>query len=121
MPFSRSVDSTLSQAGHLTGLDGIAAERTIELIPSLTLSQDGRFVRSYEVFPNSPNAASDPGRIVNQPVRFDPGLTARFIPSSAVTLDLAINPDFAQVEADQLVVTANQRFPIFFAEKRPLP
>src|SRR5262249_17467466 len=29
------------------------------------------------------------------------------------------NPDFAQVEADQLVVTANQRFPIFFAEKRP--
>jgi len=119
MPFSRSIDSTLSQAGHLTGLDGIAAERTIELIPSLTLSQDGRFVRSYGVFPGSPNAASDPGRIVNQPVLFDPGLTARFIPSSAVTLDLAINPDFAQVEADQLVVTANQRFPIFFAEKRP--
>ncbi|MBC7930938.1 MAG: TonB-dependent receptor, partial [Rubrivivax sp.] len=28
-------------------------------------------------------------------------------------------PDFAQVEADQLVVTANQRFPIFFEEKRP--
>jgi hypothetical protein len=32
---------------------------------------------------------------------------------------LAVNPDFAQVEADQLVVTANQRFPIFFPEKRP--
>ncbi|HYX30742.1 MAG TPA: hypothetical protein VE863_19555, partial [Pyrinomonadaceae bacterium] len=26
---------------------------------------------------------------------------------------------FAQVEADELVVTANQRFPIFFPEKRP--
>ncbi|HEY5443930.1 MAG TPA: DUF5916 domain-containing protein, partial [Pyrinomonadaceae bacterium] len=36
-----------------------------------------------------------------------------------VTLDFAINPDFAQVESDQLVVTANQRFPIFFPEKRP--
>ena len=36
-----------------------------------------------------------------------------------VTLDMAINPDFAQVEADQTVVTANQRFPIFFEEKRP--
>ena len=36
-----------------------------------------------------------------------------------MTVDLAINPDFAQVEADQLVVTANQRFPIFFPEKRP--
>jgi hypothetical protein len=32
---------------------------------------------------------------------------------------MAINPDFAQVEADQTVVTANQRFPIFFQEKRP--
>src|SRR4029079_16118344 len=36
-----------------------------------------------------------------------------------VTLTFTINPDFAQVEADQPVVTANQRFPIFFAEKRP--
>ena len=32
---------------------------------------------------------------------------------------LSINPDFAQVEADQTVVLANQRFPIFFEEKRP--
>ena len=56
---------------------------------------------------------------MNEPVGLDLGLTAKFIPSSAVTVDLAINPDFAQVEADQLVVTANQRFPIFFPEKRP--
>ena len=119
MPFSRSISSNLSQAGHLTGLDGISVERTLEIIPSLTLSQDGKFVRSYGVFPGTAAAAADPGRIVNQPVHFDPGLTAKFIPSSAITVDLAINPDFAQVEADQLVVTANQRFPIFFAEKRP--
>ena len=31
----------------------------------------------------------------------------------------AINPDFAEIEADAPVVTANQRFPIFFEEKRP--
>ncbi len=115
MPFSRSIDSNLSQAGHLTGLEGISVERTIELIPSLTVSQNSRFVRSL-----TPLALStDPGRIVNEPVGLDLGLTAKFIPSSAVTVDLAINPDFAQVEADQLVVTANQRFPIFFPEKRP--
>ncbi|HYJ47210.1 MAG TPA: DUF5916 domain-containing protein, partial [Pyrinomonadaceae bacterium] len=36
-----------------------------------------------------------------------------------VTLDVALNPDFAQVEADATVSTANQRFPIFFEEKRP--
>lgn len=119
MPFSRSISSNLSQAGHITGLEGIAGERTLEIIPSLTLSQDGKFVRSFGVFPGTAAAATDRGRIVNQPVHLDPGLTAKFIPSPAITLDLAINPDFAQVEADQLVVTANQRFPIFFPEKRP--
>ncbi|HWN07726.1 MAG TPA: DUF5916 domain-containing protein [Pyrinomonadaceae bacterium] len=115
MPFSRSISGNMNQAGHLAGLEGIAAERTIELIPSLTLSESGRFVRSF----TPPVGVVDPGRIVNEPVKFDPGLTAKFTPSSALTLDLAINPDFAQVEADQIVVTTNQRFPIFFPEKRP--
>ena len=115
MPFSRSNDSNLAQAGHLTGLEDISVERTIELIPSLTVSQNSRFVSSFS--PLVPS--TDPGRLVNEPVGLDLGLTAKFIPSSAVTVDLAINPDFAQVEADQIVVTANQRFPIFFPEKRP--
>ncbi|HEX6189526.1 MAG TPA: DUF5916 domain-containing protein [Pyrinomonadaceae bacterium] len=119
MPFSRSISGNMNQAGKLTGLEGISTERTIELVPSLTFSQDGRFVRSYGVYPGTAAAALDPGRIVNEPVKFDPGLTLKFVPSPAITLDLAINPDFAQVEADQLVVTANQRFPIFFPEKRP--
>jgi hypothetical protein len=115
MPFSRSIDGNMNQAGHLTGLEGISVERTIELIPSLIVSQNGRFVPSFNPIPHE----IDPGRIVNEPVGLELGLTAKFIPSSAVTVDLAINPDFAQVEADQLVVTANQRFPIFFPEKRP--
>ncbi len=115
MPFSRSISSNLSQAGHITGLEGISVERTIELIPSLTVSESGKFVRSF----TPPVGVPDPGRMVNEPVKLDPGLTAKFTPSSALTLDLALNPDFAQVEADQIVVTANQRFPIFFAEKRP--
>ena len=84
----------------------------------MTLSQTGR--RSFaRMLPNTPAALTDPGRIVNEPFEFDSGLTRKFIPTPAMTLDLAINPDFAQVEADQLVVTANQRFPIFFPEKRP--
>jgi Domain of unknown function (DUF5916)/Carbohydrate family 9 binding domain-like len=119
MPFSRSIDSNLSQAGHLTGLEGLSVERTLELIPSLTVSQDSRFARTFGVLPGTTAASTDTGRLVNQPVHLEPGLTAKFIPRSSLTVDLAINPDFAQVEADQLVVTANQRFPIFFPEKRP--
>ena len=118
MPISRDVSSWLAQEGHLSGLEGISAERTLELIPSLTLSETGRRKATL----SSGQVASgmlDPGRMVNEPVKFDPGLTGKYTITPNVTLDFAINPDFAQVESDQLVVTANQRFPIFFPEKRP--
>jgi len=116
MPISKNIGNNLSQAGHLTGLDGISTERTLELIPSLTVSETGRRVRSYNP---PPAGVLDPGRIVNQPIELEAGLTAKFGFTPQITLDLALNPDFAQVEADQLVVTTNQRFPIFFPEKRP--
>jgi hypothetical protein len=115
MPMSRDASGTLNQAGHITGLEGISTERTIELIPSFTVSETGKRVRAFD----QSRSSIDPGHFVNQPVTIDPGLTAKFVMSSAATVDLAINPDFAQVEADATVVTANQRFPIFFDEKRP--
>ncbi|HEX8888708.1 MAG TPA: DUF5916 domain-containing protein [Pyrinomonadaceae bacterium] len=116
MPIKRDVSSLLGQDGHITGLEGISTERTLELIPSLTVSETGKRVNSFNPVPAG---VVDQGRMVNEPVHFDPGLTAKFGLTPTVTLDLALNPDFAQVEADQTVVTANQRFPIFFAEKRP--
>jgi hypothetical protein len=120
MPFSRDISGNLVQAGHLTGLEGISTERTLELIPSFTVSETGRQVRS---FPPQPQGARskvvDNGRFLNAPVEGDFGLTAKYSLTPTVTLDFAYNPDFAQVEADATVVTANQRFPIFFEEKRP--
>ena len=120
MPMSRDQSGTLNRTGHLTNLEGISTERTLEIIPSLTLSETGKRVRALppRISPNDP-LVLDPGRFVNDPIKFDPGLSAKFGITSTVTLDLALNPDFAQVEADQTVVTANQRFPIFFEEKRP--
>src|SRR5207253_6651848 len=110
----------LNQAGHITGLEGVSAERTLELIPSLTLSEAGRRVAALSAAQRAADPTLlDPGRFVNEPIGNDPGLTAKLVVSSALTLDLAVNPDFAQVEADAPVVTANQRFPIFFEEKRP--
>src|SRR4030095_12066318 len=119
IPLDRDKSSWLAQAGHITGLDGLATERTLELIPSLTVSQTARRVRTFGVFPNTPAALTDPGRLVNEPVEIDPGLTCKCTCTQTSTLDFTLNPDFAQVESDQLVVTANQRFPIFFPEKRP--
>jgi len=118
MPINRDIASWLSQEGHLEGLDGISTERTLELIPSLTLSETAKRTGTLS---GAQLAAGmlDPGRLVNEPIKFDPGLTGKYSITPNVTLDFAINPDFAQVESDQLVVTANQRFPIFFPEKRP--
>ncbi len=115
MPNSREIASLLSQAGHLTGLDGISTERTLEIIPSLTISETGKRVAALP-----PGASGfDPGRFVNEPLKFDPGITLKYGLTPTVTLDFTFNPDFAQIEADQTVITANQRFPIFFEEKRP--
>ncbi|HEY0348972.1 MAG TPA: DUF5916 domain-containing protein [Pyrinomonadaceae bacterium] len=118
MPINRDISSWLAQEGHLAGLEGISTERTLELIPSLTLSETGK--RKATLSPAQLAAGMlDPGRMVNEPIKFDPGLTGKYSITPNVTLDFAVNPDFAQVESDQLVVTANQRFPIFFPEKRP--
>ena len=119
MPISRDASGTLNQEGHITGLEDISAERTLELIPSFTISETGKSVRTLSSTLATSRGVADQGKFVNQPIDFDPGLTAKLVMSSAATIDLAVNPDFAQVEADATVNTANQRFPIFFDEKRP--
>ena len=118
MPINRDISSWLAQEGHLSSMDGISTERTLELIPSLTLSETGRRTGTLSAAQLAAGML-DPGRLVNQPIKFEPGLTGKYSITPNVTLDFAINPDFAQVESDQLVVQANQRFPIFFPEKRP--
>jgi hypothetical protein len=120
MPLSRDKSGTLNQAGQIVGFEGIWRGHTLELIPSLTLSENGNRVRtiSRTTLLSNPSLL-DPGRFVNEPFKPDLGLNAKFGITPNITLDLALNPDFAQIEADQLVIRANQRFPIFFPEKRP--
>ena len=112
MPVSRAINGMLGQTGHITGLEEISTTRQLEINPSFTVSQTGR--RSRYTFNNDPS-----GRYVNEGVKGDFGMTAKFGLTPTITLDFAYNPDFAQVEADAPVSTANVRFPIFFAEKRP--
>src|SRR5205085_6295488 len=56
---------------------------------------------------------------IDDPVKQDIGVNLKYTISPNMTLDAAINPDYAEIEADAPVVTSNQRFPIFFQEKRP--
>jgi hypothetical protein len=110
LPDDRNISGFLVKHGKLSGLDEIKTERTLEIVPSVTLSETGRRFKAREI-------AS--GRFVNQPIKQDIGVTMKYTITPNLTLDLAYNPDFAEIEADALVVTANQRFPIFFQEKRP--
>jgi hypothetical protein len=111
-PNDRSASGSLIKAGHITGLEGIETTRQLEINPSLTLSESGR--RSRFTFNNDPT-----GRFINDGLKGEFGVTVKYSLTPTVTLDFAYNPDFAQVEADAPVTSANQRFPIFFSEKRP--
>jgi hypothetical protein len=78
---------------------------TREIIPSTT------FARNQEkAAPSNWGDADNDG---------DFGVSAKYGLTSTVTLDATVNPDFSQVESDAFQVEVNQRFPIFFSEKRP--
>jgi hypothetical protein len=47
------------------------------------------------------------------------GADVKWTPSATAAVDLTLNPDFSQVEADVPQITVNQRFAVFFPEKRP--
>ncbi len=118
-PDDRNVSGFLIKFGKITGLDEIKAERTLEVVPSITVSQTGRRFAVYNLnpAPGTPFLVGD--RFINQPIKQDIGVTLKYTITPNITLDAAYNPDFAEIEADAPVVTANQRFPIFFQEKRP--
>jgi hypothetical protein len=47
------------------------------------------------------------------------GLDLKWNPSAGVAIDGTLNPDFSQVESDAAQIAANERFALFFPEKRP--
>jgi len=50
---------------------------------------------------------------------YDVGGDFKWLPNANHAIDATINPDFSQVEFDASQVTANERFALFFSEKRP--
>ncbi len=58
-------------------------------------------------------------RLVNDPVKPHIGLDVKWTPNADNALDLTVKPDFSQVESDTAQISANERFALFFPEKRP--
>ncbi len=47
------------------------------------------------------------------------GADVKWIPNPNTVLDGTVNPDFSQIESDVAQIAANERFALFFPEKRP--
>jgi len=47
------------------------------------------------------------------------GLDLKWLPDAGTVVDATINPDFSQVESDAVQIGVNQRFALFYPEKRP--
>ncbi|MEW6130357.1 MAG: DUF5916 domain-containing protein [Acidobacteriota bacterium] len=106
---SSRVQGRLNQAGVVQGLANISPGRNIQLIPYAAL----RSFRALDTRDfNNPQFAS-------KRAEFDGGLDAKFVLKDSLVLDLTFNPDFSQVESDEPQATVNQRFEVFFPEKRP--
>ena len=48
-----------------------------------------------------------------------PGMDAKFVIRDRFVVDMTANPDFSQVESEDPQITVNQRYAVYFPEKRP--
>lgn len=47
------------------------------------------------------------------------GLDVKYSPNAETAVDATVTPDFSQIESDTAQISANERFALFFPEKRP--
>ena len=52
-------------------------------------------------------------------VNFEPGINLKWGVSSDLTVDMTLNPDYSQIEADAPQIDINRRFALYYPEKRP--
>lgn len=103
------LEGRLGQAATLNGLEGISPGRDIELIPY-------GVTRGFRALDTR-----DPANPYFQhaTVQGQPGMDAKFVIRDRFTVDLTANPDFSQVESEDPQITVNQRYAVYFPEKRP--
>ena len=100
----RGSNSFLAQSALMTGLTGIKRGVVTEVQPFVTASASGGL---------DTNGVFSRGR-------FKPEYGANFrLGFTSLAVDGTINPDFSQIESDAGQVTLNERFALFFPERRP--
>lgn len=103
-PAVRATANFLAQSGTLEGLHDMRRGLVLEATPTMTARLDGA------------NRAGS-GRDYRGQSEF--GADAKWGIRQNLSLNATINPDFSQVEADVGQVLLNERFGLFYPEKRP--
>jgi hypothetical protein len=106
-PIPRGSNCGLCHIRTITGLTGLPEGGHLVVAPYATATQNAR--------PES-GLGSD---LKNDSAEGDGGLDAKWTPGPNHAIDATLNPDFSQVEADVAQIAVNQRFALFFPEKRP--
>ena len=104
-PISQDQTNHLAQAGQLRDLRGLDAGVLLEMNPVFTGTRQGE--------------ADELGLLAHSDPTGEFGLNATYGLTSNLTLDATYNPDFSQVEADAGQIAVNERFALFFPERRP--
>jgi hypothetical protein len=97
----------ISQSGTMTGIKDIQPKNTFDVTPYVVARTE-----RFEKEPENPFRAS--GKIND----LNTGLDAKIGLTNYLTMDLTINPDFGQVEADPSEVNLST-YETFYKEKRP--
>jgi hypothetical protein len=102
----KSLDCLVCQFDTATGFTGMDPGHNVEVVPTVTAGYT--------------EARPDPGgRFETVDDEVEAGISARWGITPNVALNATINPDFSQVEADAAQLDVNERFALFFPEKRP--
>ncbi len=98
------------QAADLTGLSGLAGGNFLEVAPYAATTRSAARARSATSGSLAPWSSSE---------GFQGGLDLRYPITSTLVANATVNPDYGQIEADALQIDVNQRYPLYYPEKRP--
>lgn len=106
-PIPRGSNCLICHMHALTGITGLPDASNLVVAPYATAQQNA--------VPEGEIGSS----LRNEDFDSDAGFDLKWNPNANSTVDLTVNPDFSQVEADVPQITINRRFAVFFPEKRP--
>lgn len=120
-PRRRGSPCDICQQGTVRGLTGVSTGRTFDLLPYVSGNESGTraFLTDSTLIGGTYHSANSPQEFGLARPTGSVGADLRATITPSTVLNATVNPDFSQVESDDEQVRVNQRFALFFQERRP--